>query len=196
MAETDQQSRVLREVRQDCPGALDDAIRFAFFRATDEFLRKSRIWKECIEFDVSVDEKDYYLQTENSGALVLSIERVANPDDFPVSGWMAEPPYLHLRLFPNQAETYTADVTLTSTDPLDSNDWPRFPRWIWQRDVHVLIDGTSGILQSQPAKPFSSERLAIYNLRRFRDGTSQATHDGARRNIDGGQRWRFPRGFA
>ena len=196
MAETDQQERALRQVSLQCPGALDDAIRFSFFQTADEFLRKSRAWKECVEFAVQTDEKDYYLQTENSGALIVGVERIANSDDIPVGGWMAEPPYVHLRLFPNLADTYTADVTLTTTDPTDSNDWPRFPRWIWQRYIQTLVDGACGLLQSQPAKPYTSERLAIYHMRRFRDGMAQAAHDAGRRNLDGGQRWRFPRGFA
>ena len=47
-------------------------------------------------------------------------------------------------------------------------------------------------MMSQAAKPYSSERLAVYHMRRFRSGIAAARTDAMRQNAYRGQAWRFP----
>lgn len=197
MTDSTEELRLLKRVRQECPGALDDAIRFATFQAVDEFLRKTRAWKETVAFEVTTGSNEYELDTESNGAVILGVERVLNEEDIPLTGWgMFEPPILRIRNYPDSTYTYSAELVLGILDPTTSEGWPRLPDWLWDRYGYTVSEGTIGILQSQPLKPYTSERLAIYHLRRFRDKTAQVAHEASRRYVDGGQRWRFPRAFA
>jgi hypothetical protein len=55
-----------------------------------------------------------------------------------------------------------------------------------------IAAGVAGRMMSQPAKPYTNERMGIYNTREFKRTLAEARNEVARQNLQGGQRWRFP----
>jgi len=100
---------------------------------------------------------------------------------------------LELAYLPNQAGTYTVTVALTVTDPVRvTDDFPILPDWMWDKHYACILDGVLSRMMSQPGKPYSSERLAIYHGRRFRNAIASARVEAMRSNKYRGQNWQFP----
>jgi hypothetical protein len=56
--------------------------------------------------------------------------------------------------------------------------------------------GVCGRMMLQPGKAHSNPALAQYHLKRFRDQIGIARTQTWNQNLQGGQRWQFPQGFA
>ena len=187
--------RIIDNCRVNLPGALDAGIQLALFSTLQDFFDGSNIWTEDIQFDVTPDEQNYSVVPPGVSAITRLIG-VWNSDDQYVSASMRTPGDLYLAFQPSQADTFTARVALTITDPTNREGYPEFPDWILKKYGVGLIDGVLGYMMSQPAKPYSNERLGIFHMRRFRSVVARAKVEVAHENVYRGQNWKFPQTFA
>jgi hypothetical protein len=196
-------TRLINNARLHAPGATDAAIKYELFQVLNEFFQDSDVWREDVTFGVTpaasnpptTEQLTYELITDELAA-IDKLLWVQTSDKMDVKATMQTPGEVVLLASPSKADTYTATVSLTVTDPTDSNDMPVFPAWILNKYGSGLFEGVVGRLMSQPAKPYTSERLAIYHLRRFQGTKSRAKVDAQHKNLYDGQTWRFPQGFA
>ena len=186
--------RLMDNVRVHLPGAVDSLIQREIFNTLDEFLKTSLLWTEEIPVDLSAGETIY--DVIPAAGQPTQLITVVNPDGITVGASMAEPYVLVLQNTPTTEEELTATVALTVVDPVKTDGNPEVPEWIVTKYYLGILDGVLGRMMSQPAKPYSNERLAIYHLRRFRDATAGARVDARRKNVYGAQRWRYPQNFA
>lgn len=77
----------------------------------------------------------------------------------------------------------------------ECGDWDAVPEWHWEMFFQDLLDGTLGRLYSMPAKPWSSEKHAIYHGKRFRSAMGYRKQEALRGFVYNTQTWRFPRGW-
>jgi hypothetical protein len=185
--------RLMKRARMRLPGALDDAIRAELYNAADELFQDSSCWQEDISVAVTAGDDEYTL-TPASTANIVRLVGVLNSADCPVDATLELPDNLVLRFEPAQAETFTATVVL-SVSGLDADDFPNLPAWVWDRHSNALLDGVLSKMMTQPAKPYSNERMSVYHMRRFRNAVAAAKVAAHHRNLEDGQRWRFPGGW-
>jgi hypothetical protein len=191
MALIPQLDRLMDNARVSLPSVLDAAIKLELFNVLEEFCKQSLVWREDIPVEVTPASKEYDA-TPSWGAVTQLISLV-NSSGISVGCTMEEPGFILLTNTPSTSEELTATVALTVVDPLKTDGYPEIPDWILTKYYLGLLDGVKGRLMSQPAKPYSNERLGIYHLRRFRDAIANAYADASRKNLHGAQRWRFPR---
>jgi len=196
-------NRLMDNARIRLPGALDGVIQMELFAVLNEFFQNSNICTEEINIEVTPTKLSYhedpdaitYNVTPTDGTIVR-LDSVTDARGTPVRAGMPQPGTIVLGYSPNQAETYTATVVKTVTDPTTRDDYPEFPEWILNKYMAVILDGLLGRMLSQVAKPYSSVQMAQYHMRRFTDGTSFAGVEADRQNVYRAQNWRFPRGFS
>lgn len=187
--------RIMDNARVQLPGALDNALKLELFNVVDEFLQHSNVWQEEVDFDTIAGQTTYEIDPA-SNALALRLIKLEDENDVPVYGTMYEPGLIELCGKPSQVFTLTVTYSLTVRTK-DSDDYPTgLPKWIWRRFNGGILDGLLGRMMSQPAKPYSNERLAIYHMRRFRGAMARARIEATRKNLQSGQAWAFPQSFA
>lgn len=185
--------RIMRGARTRLPGSLNDAIKEELFLVLDEFLQRSTIWQEEITFKVTPDDTEYVVVP--AAGTIIRLLYVTNSDETPVRATMQEPFTIVLKEEPN-ADTFTAKVALTVVDPTTRDYLPEVPEWILVKYHGIILDGVIGRMMTQPAKPYTTERHAVYHTRRFRNGIVAATAEAKRKNVYGAQSWNFPQQFA
>lgn len=186
--------RLMDNARINAPGALDAALQLEMFNALDEFCRGANLWTEEIQIDATPAYTLYSVIPSMGQATYL--EKVVNSDGIAVKAIMSEPEIVELETAPAMDMTLYATVFLTLIDPIKTDGYPELPEWILIRYYQAILDGMLGKLLSQPLKPYASERLAIYHLRRFRDAIAGANTDARHKNLYGAQRWQYPKNFA
>lgn len=184
-------TRLLNKVQMRLPGALDSAVKIELFDVLDEFFKGSNIWTEDIDVDVD-DTTDTYDVVPTDDGQINRLIGIVNSDSVPVYGDMAIPGTLILRNTPSQEETFTVKVALTVVDPVRTDGWAMFPDWIMLKYGADFAEGVLGKMMSQPNKPYTNERLAIYHLRRWQGAIATARSEARRANVFRGQSWRFP----
>lgn len=188
-------NRLMDNLRIRLPGATDDALKLEYFSTMDQFFSATNIWTEDIDFEVTNDNKTYYV-TPSGVANIQRLMGVVNSDGVVVAALMKTPGEITLVDYPNQADTYTLQLALSVKDPVTRDGYPEFPDWILEKYGVDLIDGVLGRMMSQIAKPYSNERMAIYHMRRFQNTMAIAKVEAQHRNVYRGQSWRFPQNFA
>lgn len=184
-------TRFMSNARMRLPGALDGAIQQEMFDVMKEFFDGTNIWREDVSFSTVVDQTEYEVdQTEASS--INRLMWLLDTNDLIVNATMNEPGIIVLGTEPSIVETLTVTYALTVDDPVDSNSYPQFPAWVLKKYSIGLLDGVLGKMMTQPAKPYSNERLAIYHLKRFRDAVARARTESDRGQLNAAQRWRFP----
>lgn len=191
MANIQSLNRILNNARVHLPGVLDNAMKYEFFNVLDEFLKTTGLWKEEVTFAVTTTKVEYVL-VPTAGTIVRLIG-VQNSDEIKVNATMETPPYVVFDIEPQEVDTYTAKVVLTVTDPIKNDGFPVIPEWILIKYLDELTDGLKARMMAQPKKPYSDERMGIYNLRRFRNAMAIAASDADHMHLQGGQSWAFPR---
>lgn len=189
-------TRIMSNARVSLPGALDSAIQLEMFNVLDEFLRTSQVWREDVNIVTRTDRLTYDVDSDDEQAEVVDLLGVVNENDTPIAATMPVPGELILASLPQEVTTYTVSISLTVMDPVTTDNYPRCPEWVLTRYRQGIVDGVLARMMSQPAKPFASERLATYHLRRFRDAIAIARTHGNHANLHDGQAWRFPQNFA
>lgn len=196
-------NRLMNNARIRLPGALDATIQLELFTVLDEFFQTSNIWTEDLTFNAVPTEATYLEDPDAltyeivpTNGVINRLVGVVDSKGFGQNATMAIPGYVVLTYSPNTADTYTARVALTVTDPTTRDGYPEFPDWILNKYSTGILDGVVGRMMSQLAKPYSSPSVALYHLKKFKQTMSQAKVETQHKNVYGGQSWRFPQTFA
>lgn len=196
-------NRLMDNLRIKLPGALDSTIQLELFSALNDFFQQSSIWTENLTF-VAQPTSDTYLQNPDAytyevvptmGAIVRLMS-VVDSNNFSQAASMDTPGYIVLAYAPSTANTYTANVALTVTDPTTREGFPEFPAWILNKYGNEIMDGVLSRMMSQVAKPYSSPQMALFYGKKFQAGISRAYVESLHGNVYRGQNWRFPQTFA
>jgi hypothetical protein len=195
-------NRLMDNARVKLPGAIDDALRLELFSVLKEFFQDTNIWEEDIPFDVVptslsrvTNPEAFSYEIVPTEGTITRLVGVVDSGGYGVHATMATPGHIILTTSPNNAQTYTAKVTKTVSDPVTRQGYPVFPTWALERYFNEILDGLLGAMMGQIAKPYSSPQMAQYHLRKFRTGISRASTEGQHKNIFGAQAWRFPQSF-
>lgn len=187
-------NRLMDQLRIRLPGALDGTIQLELFAVMNEFFQSSNAWREEIEFDVEPGELVYDVTPSNI-ATINRLILVQDADGKAVVAKMSVPGTIELLNPPNKAETWTATVALTVTDPTDREGFPVFPDWFLNKYGNDILDGVLGRMMGQIAKTYSQPQMAMYHMRRFMGAISQAKSEAEHGNVYRGQNWKFPQTF-
>jgi hypothetical protein len=189
-------SRLLNNARSRLPGATDDVMKYELFTTLDEFFKESSVWKEELELPVEPGTKVYELDPPTYG-MTHRLMWVQDADERLVDAVLSDDlSSVELAAEPGAETTYTVTVAVTVKDPVTRESLPLCPSWVIDKYGIGLLDGLLGRMMSQPAKPYSSESLAVLHLRRFGSTKALARIEGARKNTYGRQNWSFPQNFA
>lgn len=188
-------NRLMDQLRIRLPGALDGVLQMELFSVMNEFFQGSSCWTEDVAFEVRPGEKTYYVFPIANAAINRLME-LTTASGSVVSARMPEPGMIVLHREPGQVETYTAELALTVTDPVDREGYPEFPDWFLNKYGTDILDGVLGRMMSQLAKPYSQPQLAQYHMRRFMQSMNKAANEAIHGNVYRGQRWSFPQNFA
>ena len=196
-------NRLMDHARIRLPGALDAAIKMEFFSVMNEFFQSSNIWFEDIQFAVTPATVSYtedpaaytYPLTPTDGS-ITRLMGVMDSKGFVQQAVMPTLGELILTRSPSVADTYTARVALTVTDPTDAEGYPVYPAWITDKYGNDILEGILGRMMSQIAKPYSSPQTAQYHMKNFKQSVAQAKVEANHQNVYRGQSWRFPQTFA
>lgn len=191
---TPELNRLLNDARTNLPGAIDGAIRDALFGVLDRFFKETNAWQESIDFETEDGVTTYDILPPGV-ATINRLMEVRNADETPMRATMRVPGVLELAFEPEGGHVYTATVALTVTDPVSRDEFPEYPDWALTQYNDVILAGLLAAMMAQIAKPYSNERMAIYNARTFRIGLSRARVEARHQNLYSGQRWTFPRAF-
>lgn len=184
-------------LRIRAPGVLDGVLQLELYNALDAFLQATNIWTQDIQFtaiggtlcgatiDIEPDYGSIYqlMWTRNSQKMNQLMS-------------MMEPGTLEYLQPVSDTDTWTATCAITITDPTTSDGYPVAPAWIVDKYRSIIIHGTLAMLFSQPAKPYTSDKLAIFHGKHFEAGKGKGKAEAQQRNLYGGQAWRFPQAFA
>lgn len=197
-------NRLMDNARIRLPGALDAALQTELFSVLNEFFQETNIWFEDIQFQVTPTSDSYvtnpdaytYQLLPMDGGTIVRLVGVMDSSGFAQRASMPVLGELVLAYSPNQADTYTARVVKTITDPVTREGYPVFPAWILNKYGNDILDGLLGRMMSQLAKPYSSPQVAVVHLRNFKQSISKAKAEAMHGNVYRGQSWRFPQSFA
>jgi len=196
-------NRLMDNCRIRLPGALDNAIQIELFSVLNDFFQQTNIWREEISFDVTPTASSYiedpdaytYELTPDEGT-IFRLMYLRNSQGMQQAASMPTTGTLILLHAPNSADTYTATVAKTVTDPLTREGYPQFPDWVLNKYNTEILDGVLGRMMSQVAKPYSSPTMAQYHTKKFRAGISRAYVETLHQNVYRAQSWRFPQTFS
>lgn len=197
-------NRLMDNARIKLPGALDSVIQLELFAVLNEFFQDTNIWYEDITFDVTPTS---YTLLENpasytytivplEGGAINRLMGVVDSKGFGQRAIMPAPGSIILDFSPNQADTYTARVAKTVTDPVSREGYAQFPDWVMNKYGNDILDGVLGRMMGQVAKPYSSPQLSLLYSRKFQQAINKAKAEAMHGNVYRGQRWRFPQTFS
>ena len=108
----------------------------------------------------------------------------------------AECPILRIIWNPGTTDTWVATLALSCADPTDVFGLPSgVPDWIIEKYFEYIAHGVTAKLMLQPNKPYSSPKLAEYNMRKFHEGVGIARTESRNLFVYGGQRWMYPQTY-
>lgn len=197
--------QLLVQAKVSLIGASDAGLRGALYDVMSEFLNDSSTWTQDIAIVTQADVISYPLfVTEGQILRLVGVTNwadvypdptAANPVVAFESALMPDVGTLILQNAPNTVSNLLVTVVTNVKQPVGKDLIPQGPDWllpIW----HVgLLDGLLGKMMIQPSKSYSSEKMGVYHLKRFRDAISRARVSKLRANTHGAQAWRFPQSF-
>lgn len=194
-------TRLMNNLQVALPGALTGAIQLEIFNVLNEFLQKTDIWQESINFSIS--PSNAYLSTIEivpSAGQINRLIYVVDTNQLQRRMSMPTPGYLQVIELASGAETWTARVALTCTDPLPTNgalaNLPLIPGWILSKYNNGIMSGVLARMMAQPAKPYTNPKLAVMHQRIYKNAENEGKTESRRQNLFDGQAWSFPQGFA
>ena len=105
-------------------------------------------------------------------------------------------PILRIVWNPGSNDVWIATLALSVADPVDGRGLPtEMPDWIIEKYFDYIAQGVSAKLMISPNKPYSSPKLAEYNMRKFHEGVGLARTENRHMFAYSGQRWIFPQNF-
>ena len=187
-------------------------IKNIILRTTAEFLTVSGAWTEVIgPVRARPGLKEYELEVKKGGLITYMTHLYYNETEIPFIQFPAAKspiPWddderfigpMGYAISPHKLAVYspqshemgdTFTVVVTKTTCRDTKKMPEQFATTWYEPI---FDGCVGKLYSMPKKPWSNPQLAMYHLRRFRNGMA-AARDATRHNHTSAEtRFSFPR---
>jgi hypothetical protein len=187
-AVTDPWQLLMENLRTQLPGCKDSQIRLELFNTVDEACRTVNLWTQTVAVPLIEDHPTYRLAApagdiievvDVSHASMILTDTVFDPISL----------YLDLGRDPDEKDLHTPVFVMLRLAPLRTNDVASYlPGNLWAQHHQLLLDGVLGRMMAQPAKPYSSPKLAEYHLRRFRNALQEVRVA----TTGGGTAWRFP----
>jgi len=188
--------RLMDNIRIRVPGVLDSMIQLELFNAIEDFLTSTLLWTENIDFPVKYGTKiGDTMYIEPAAGRIFQLQWVHNSNLIPEAMTMPEEGLLQFVDIPSQDDTWTACVAIACDDPNTRDGYPVLPAWIVNKYWQGMMNGTLARLFSQPAKPYTSDKLAIFHAQAFNSAKGRAKGEAAQQNLYRGQPWRFPQTF-
>ena len=103
-----------------------------------------------------------------------------------------------LRIFwnPGTNDVWIALLAMSVADPVDSRGLPtEMPDWIIEKYFDYIAHGVSGKLMLSPNKPYSSPKLAEYNMRKFHEGVGLGRTENQHMFVHSANRWMYPQNY-
>lgn len=194
MTLTPEATRLMSNIRVHAPAALDNAIRLELFNVLSQFCKETNYWQEQVDYTTVPGTTAYTLAVTEPGQPIRLLNNT-NALGSRVAATMALPGEVVLATEPSDVQVFTATVSLTVVDPVDADEMPEIPDSLLLEYGEGIRAGVVGALMAQPAKPYTNERMGIYNTRVFRGAIANARSAVLHKNIQGGQTWRFPSNF-
>lgn len=195
MATTLEIDLLMKNLRVNVPGALDDVIKLKLFDTVSRFMDETSIHNETDTITTIAGQTEYEVFPTGPYQITRLLS-LADADGREIDATMDIPGTIILGLEPEAGNVLTATIALKPLDPVDNDGYVQCPDWLVSKYSKVFIHGVMGELFSLPAKPYSNERLAIYHMRAFAAGIGSARVDVARRNRYRSNQWAYPRTFA
>lgn len=200
---------VLNECRIKLPGASDSGIQQELWGVIKEFLQDTNSWIEYQDLLVTAGVQTYNVVPRDGGQIIRLIG-VLDGNRMPVNAIMPDLSTLNIlqRITVSSVAIPPDDLTTAAnhpwqfaivkniTFPQTKDLLPIAPEFVLKVYSKTIIDGVLGRMMMQQAKTYSNNALGLFHLRSFRDGITIARNDTWNQNVFGGQRWRFPQGFA
>jgi hypothetical protein len=200
---------VLNECRIKLPGSADSGIKQELWGVIKEFLQDTNSWIEHQKLLVTANVCHYDV-TPRDGGQIIRLIGVLDGNRVPVSATMSNLGRLEIH---QQINISSVDVPLTDRSTASNHPWkfcivknivfpqtkdqlPIAPDFVLRVYSGTIVDGVLGKMMMQQSKAYSNVALGKYHMQRFRDGIGIARNDAWNQNVLGGQRWRFPQGFA
>lgn len=185
-------ARILQNVHLQCPGALDPVLLLELYNTMIDFCDTTDAWRQDVTINVVPNQTSYDLSAVSSTAEITRLIECLDENNTPVPSLLDVPTTLTLVRIPSTNHIYTATVGL-KPNAVDGSGYPaNIPDWITSKYMQVFIEGMIYRLMSQPAKPYSNSTMAVYHMRKFRDGCAVARAQIQKSNLYGGQAWRYP----
>ena len=191
MADCECFNQIMDYLRLNLPGALDTTIELEISNMLDEFFTKTNAWVERVKFNTRAGKKEYAVSPGNG--ITVRLMRVATGEDTNVPASMPTIDTLLLREDPGATLPYYAYF---ATKQKAGEGLDQIPEWVYNNYRMAIQYGTIGRMMAQPAKPYSNEKLAIFNMREYSSQAAQIRADVAQQHLYRGQVWRYPQGFA
>ena len=185
--------RLMDNLRTRLPGARDVTIQLELFNVVRDYLDQTNIWSEDLEIQTRAGDLTYDL-VPTGVASISRILSITDDENRIVQGSMDEDDVLTLVRDPD-GKVLTVKVALTTVDPTDRDGYPQAPDWLWSGHYEAILEGVLGRMMSHVAKPYSSERMAIFHMRNYSGAISAARVDWVRGKRFRTQAWRFPQTF-
>lgn len=185
--------RIIDTVQLRIPGTTKGGIQFEMFSVLDEFFEESGAWTDTVEVTTKQDTTAYRVGVP--AGQIIRLASVVDANEQPVFATMEDIGTIDLAITPTALQKLTVKLVLNVADPLTRDAYPLVPQAITKRYNRALLDGVLGHMLSQSSKPYSNEQLAVYHLKRFRNGIAQARAATLRENTEGVATWAFPQSF-
>jgi hypothetical protein len=184
--------RLMVELRNRVPGAIDNQLKDAIWNTLNDFCRDAWVWRETIDITLIVGEVQYTVAVP--GADVVHALNVTHAT-LDTSGALFEYDTLMLATAPLLGDVGTpafVQAVLTPSLSVGADVEGLIPADMWSTHHQTILDGTLERMYSQPAKPFSNPQLAAYHHRAYSSGKAQARHRAQAGPVPGAQMWKFP----
>jgi hypothetical protein len=184
-------TRLIDNLRIRLPGALDGLIRLELFNVIDEFCRTTDANRREIQTTLTAGVNQYDIRPDDA-EIVMALQ-VAHKT-LSARGIVYDAGFIVVTDTPSAADVTEPLVTQVSVTPLYGNGDPEL--WLseelYQKWFSWLLEGVLWRMMSQVAKPYSSERMALYHSRRFRNGMAIVRTQAGVENTPNASAWAFP----
>ena len=198
-------ARIIDKARIQLPGSLEGVLRLELFDVLKEFLQRTDAWQEDIIIPIQPNWPFYELPPFSQSLVNRLIWLEGQPPNStppqrgPVQQGHLErtgaSAILKIDRPPSTQQAWCAHVALTVIDPTDNEGLPTLPEWVVEKYHDYLGSGLIHRMAMHPGKPYSNEKLAVMNGRRFEVGTSLAKKEVRQGHVYGAQSWAFPQTF-
>lgn len=174
--------RIYDNVQAVCAGITVAAIKMVLWNTIEDYAIRSTCWQQTLNWTLGIGASSIGFNPIDADTLVVNVMAVTG-----LAHYIVEPPAVLIDTDPPIAAR--SGQVIVSTKP--SSFTANLPGDLFGNRFQGMLDGTLYRLYGQPAKPWTSERLAGYHGRRYNSAinAAKAAALGAHSNQAG---WRFP----